>query len=110
MLKPHQRVINGLNTQIEHVRNRSCDAIANFALDKSTTLITDQIDQTLAQMVELKKYVQMAWSEIQKPIQVSPETTSSHILTMYFDDKLMVNLMVNCSLSDASSFNCKMAV
>ena len=48
--------------------------IANFALEKSTTLITDQIDQTLAQMVELKKYVQMAWSEIQKPMQVSPET------------------------------------
>lgn len=47
--------------------------IANFALEKSTTLITDQIDQTLTEMVELKKYVQMAWAEIQKPIQVNAD-------------------------------------
>jgi len=47
--------------------------MANLALEKSSTLITDQIDQTLAQMVELKKYVQMAWTEIQKPMQVNPE-------------------------------------
>ena len=47
--------------------------MADFALAKSSTLITDQIDQALAQMVELKKYVQMAWTEIQKPMQVNSE-------------------------------------
>ncbi|MBP6611698.1 MAG: DUF4403 family protein [Paludibacter sp.] len=47
--------------------------IANIALQKSEKLITDQIDAALAQMVELKKYVNMAWAEVQKPMQVSVE-------------------------------------
>lgn len=47
--------------------------IASIALDKSQKLITDQIDQTLAQMVDMKSYVQSAWSEIQKPVQVSTD-------------------------------------
>ncbi len=47
--------------------------IANIALQKSEKLITDQIDAALAQMVELKKYVNMAWTEVQKPMQVSAE-------------------------------------
>lgn len=47
--------------------------IANIALQKSEKLITDQIDAALAQMVELKKYVNMAWAEVQKPMQVSAE-------------------------------------
>jgi len=47
--------------------------IANIALQKSEKLITDQIDAALAQMVDLKKYVTMAWTEAQKPMQVSAE-------------------------------------
>jgi hypothetical protein len=47
--------------------------IANYALEKSQSMITDQIDQALAQMVELKKYVQMAWDQIQKPMQVNAD-------------------------------------
>jgi len=47
--------------------------IANIALQKSEKLITDQIDAALAQMVELKKYVTMAWAEAQKPMQVNAE-------------------------------------
>lgn len=47
--------------------------IANIALQKSEKLITDQIDAALAQMVELKKYVTMAWTEAQKPMQVNAE-------------------------------------
>ncbi len=47
--------------------------IANIALQKSQKVISDQIDAALAQMVDLKKYVTMAWTEAQKPMQVSAE-------------------------------------
>jgi len=47
--------------------------IANIALQKSEKVISDQIDAALAQMVDLKKYVAMAWTEAQKPMQVSAE-------------------------------------
>lgn len=47
--------------------------IANFALTRCDKLISDQIDKTLAESVEMKKYVSMAWSETQKPRLVSPE-------------------------------------
>jgi len=47
--------------------------IANIALQKSEQAISDQIDAALAQMVDLKKYVSMAWTEAQKPMQVSTE-------------------------------------
>lgn len=47
--------------------------IANFALSKSQDMITEQIDMALAQMVDLKKYVQMAWNEVQKPMQVNAD-------------------------------------
>jgi len=45
--------------------------IANIALEKSQKMITDQIDLSLQQMVELKKYMQMAWTEMQKPMQAN---------------------------------------
>lgn len=47
--------------------------IANIALQKSQSMITDQIDQALTDMVDLKKYVTMAWTEAQKPMQVNTE-------------------------------------
>jgi len=47
--------------------------IANIALQKSEKVISDQIDAALAQMVDIKKYVAMAWTEAQKPMQVSAE-------------------------------------
>jgi hypothetical protein len=47
--------------------------IANIALQKSEKVISDQIDAALAQMVDIKKYVTMAWTEAQKPMQVSAE-------------------------------------
>ncbi|OIP84181.1 MAG: hypothetical protein AUK44_03325 [Porphyromonadaceae bacterium CG2_30_38_12] len=45
--------------------------LANLALSKSEQLISDQIDATLQQMVDIKKYVSMAWNETQKPMQVN---------------------------------------
>ncbi|MDD3080058.1 MAG: DUF4403 family protein [Paludibacter sp.] len=47
--------------------------IANLVLSQGDKLITDQIDQVLSQMVDLKKYVNMAWTEVQNPVQMSPE-------------------------------------
>jgi len=45
--------------------------IANLALSKSEQLISDQIDKSLAEAIDLKKYVTQAWTEIQTPRQVS---------------------------------------
>jgi len=45
--------------------------IANLALSRCDKLISDQIDKTLAESIDMKKYVSQAWSEIQKPIQVN---------------------------------------
>ena len=47
--------------------------IATIALQQSEELITSQIDAILAQTINIKKYVAMAWKEAQKPMQVSPE-------------------------------------
>lgn len=47
--------------------------IATIALQQSEELITSQIDAILAQAINIKKYVAMAWKEAQKPMQVSPE-------------------------------------
>ncbi|HLP04366.1 MAG TPA: DUF4403 family protein, partial [Paludibacter sp.] len=47
--------------------------IANYALNRFDQIINDQIDNTLAQSVDLKKYVSQTWSEVQKPRLVSPE-------------------------------------
>lgn len=47
--------------------------IANLALSRCDQLISDQIDKSLASAVDLKKYVSQAWTELQKPRQVSTE-------------------------------------
>jgi len=47
--------------------------IANLALSRCDKLISDQIDKTLAESIDMKKYVSQAWSEVQKPIQVNAE-------------------------------------
>lgn len=47
--------------------------IANVALIQSEKLISDQIDLALSQMVDLKKYIGMAWTMAQKPMQVNEE-------------------------------------
>ncbi|MEA4983060.1 MAG: DUF4403 family protein [Paludibacter sp.] len=47
--------------------------IADYALKESQQMITGQIDQSLSQMVELKKYAGMAWGEMQKPMLLSEE-------------------------------------
>jgi len=47
--------------------------IANLALSRCDKLISDQIDKTLAESVDMNKYVSQAWSEVQKPLQVNAE-------------------------------------
>ena len=47
--------------------------IANLALLQCDKLISAQIDKSLAESIDMKKYVSQAWSEIQKPRQVSAE-------------------------------------
>lgn len=47
--------------------------IANLALSQCDRLISDQIDKSLAEAVDLKKYISMAWSEAQKPRQVNAD-------------------------------------
>jgi hypothetical protein len=47
--------------------------VASLALSQCDKLITAQIDKTLAETVDLKKYVNQAWNESQKPRQVSTE-------------------------------------
>ena len=47
--------------------------VANLALSRCDKLISDQIDKSLAEAVDLKKYVSQAWNEMQKPMMVSPE-------------------------------------
>lgn len=48
-------------------------SVANIALSKGNQLITNQIDLALSQMVDLKKYVDMAWTQAHQPIQVNEE-------------------------------------
>jgi len=47
--------------------------IANLVLSRCDQLISDQIDKSLADAVDLKKYMSLAWTEVQKPRQVSSE-------------------------------------
>jgi Domain of unknown function (DUF4403) len=47
--------------------------IADIALSKSEKLITEQIDKFLAEGVDIKKYANQGWNEIQKPLQVNSE-------------------------------------
>ena len=47
--------------------------IASLALSQCDKLISNQIDKSLTEMVDLKKYVSMAWTEAQKPRQVSAD-------------------------------------
>jgi hypothetical protein len=47
--------------------------IASLALSQCDKLITAEIDKTLAESIDLKKYIGMAWNEAQKPRQVSAE-------------------------------------
>ncbi len=61
---PHLNIV-GVNIPVK--------PIANLALSQCEKLISDEIDKSLAQSVNLKKYVNMAWTEAQKPIQVNKE-------------------------------------
>jgi len=47
--------------------------IANVALSRCDKLISEQIDKTLAESVDIKKYVTQAWAGVQKPQQVNAE-------------------------------------
>ncbi len=47
--------------------------IANIALSQCDQLISNQIDKSLAEAVDIKKYILQAWTEAQKPRQVSVE-------------------------------------
>ncbi|HEY6915959.1 MAG TPA: DUF4403 family protein, partial [Paludibacter sp.] len=47
--------------------------VASLALSQCDKLISAQIDKSLAEAIDLKKYVTQAWSEVQKPRQVSAE-------------------------------------
>lgn len=47
--------------------------IANIALSHFDKMINDQIDKTLSDAVDLKKYVSQMWDEVQKPILMSEE-------------------------------------
>jgi len=47
--------------------------IANMALSRCDKLISDQIDKSLAEGADLKKYISQAWMEVQKPRQVNSE-------------------------------------
>ncbi len=47
--------------------------VANLALSKCDKLINEQIDKALIEAIDLKKYVSQAWTEVQKPMQISPE-------------------------------------
>ena len=47
--------------------------IASLALSQCDKLISAQIDKSLAESIDLKKYVNQAWAETQKPRQASAE-------------------------------------
>ena len=47
--------------------------VASLALSQCDKLISAQIDKSLTEMVDLKKYVSQAWTEAQKPRQVSAD-------------------------------------
>lgn len=47
--------------------------IANLALSKCDKLISDQIDKSLSDAVDIKKQLSKAWGEVQKPMLVNAE-------------------------------------
>lgn len=47
--------------------------IASLALSQCDKLISTQIDKSLAESIDLKKYVTQAWNEVQKPRQASTD-------------------------------------
>ncbi|HEY6915960.1 MAG TPA: DUF4403 family protein, partial [Paludibacter sp.] len=47
--------------------------VASLALSQCDKLISAQIDKSLTEMVDLKKYISQAWGEVQKPRQVNAE-------------------------------------
>lgn len=47
--------------------------IASLALSQCDKLISAQIDKSLAESIDMKKYISEAWNEAQKPRQVSTE-------------------------------------
>ncbi len=47
--------------------------IASLALSRCDKLISDQIDKTLAESLDIKKYITQAWNQVQKPMQVNAE-------------------------------------
>ena len=47
--------------------------IASLALSQCDKLISAQIDKSLAEAIDMKKYISQAWNEVQKPRQVSAE-------------------------------------
>jgi hypothetical protein len=50
--------------------------VASLALSQCDKLITAQIDKSLAEAIDLKKYVTQAWGEVQKPRQVNAENNA----------------------------------
>ena len=48
-------------------------SIANYALTRFDHLISEQIDKSLAQSIDLKKYVSQSWIAVQTPRMVSAE-------------------------------------
>jgi len=47
--------------------------VASLALSQCDKLITAQIDKSLAEAIDMKKYISQAWNESQKPRQVNAE-------------------------------------
>jgi hypothetical protein len=47
--------------------------IASLALSQCDKLISAQIDKSMAEAIDMKKYISQAWNEVQKPRQVSAE-------------------------------------
>lgn len=47
--------------------------IASLALSQCDKLISNQIDKSLSEIIDLKKYISQAWTEAQKPRQVSAD-------------------------------------
>jgi len=88
--------------------------IADYALKESQQMITGQIDQSLSQMVELKKYAGMAWSEMQKPMLLSEENnlwlriTPKDVLLSPFETKgQKLNLTLSLQALIESYFGAK---
>jgi hypothetical protein len=47
--------------------------VASLALSQCDKLISEQIDKTLAESIDMKKYISQAWTEVQKPIRANAE-------------------------------------